>query len=52
MYKVLNPLGSTQAFTMDIQYPQIDSDVYFMDRHYRQQYQNPPPVLLFWPPVS
>jgi len=38
-YKVSNPPGSTQAFTMDIQYLQYlqtDSDVYFTDRCYRQ----------------
>ena len=35
IYKVLNPLSSTQAFAMDIQYPQIDLDAYFTDRYYR-----------------
>ena len=34
MYKILNPLGSTQAFAANIQYPQTDSDTYFIDRRY------------------
>ena len=34
-YEVLNPPGSTQAFAMDIQYPQTDSKAYFMDHSYR-----------------
>jgi len=25
---------------------------FFTDCHYRQQYQNPLPALLFWPPIS
>ena len=25
---------------------------FFTDRHYRQQYQNPPPAPPFWPPIS
>jgi hypothetical protein len=25
---------------------------FFMDRCYRQQYQNPPPIVLFRPPIS
>jgi len=34
IYKVLNLLGSTQAFITDIQYPQTDLDIYFTDYRY------------------
>ena len=41
MYEASNPPDNTQAFITDPQTPQtpkIDSDAYFTDRRYRQQY--------------
>jgi hypothetical protein len=41
-YEALNPPDNTQAFITDPQNTQIDSDAYFTDRRYRQQYSHRP----------
>ena len=52
MYEVPYPPGSTQAFVTDLQNPQPDLNAYLVDHRYRQQYQNPPPIPPFRPPIS
>jgi hypothetical protein len=42
MYEASNPLGNAQAYITDPQNPQIDLDVYFIDRRYRQRYSHRP----------
>jgi hypothetical protein len=44
-YEASNPSSNTQAFITDPQNPQTDSDAYFTDRRYRQQYPpRPSPI--------
>ena len=41
-YEASNPPGNAQAYVADPQTPKIDSDAYFTDRRYRQQYPHRP----------